>query len=521
MKIHIMGASGAGKTYLGKKLAERLNYQFIDTDDIIWRWGEDAIPYTIAVPDEESNIILGNFLDINENAIVSGLFYPWAENHINKFDLLIYLKTSIEERRKRLVAREIEMYGDRVNGDMKEQFESFLEWACQYDYHTDKYASRIESEKWIKKFSCPVIYLDGAHDLEYKLNIILKKIYDIKYKNTPCYIFDLNEIKKNCQNINKSLPSCKLFYALKANGDNKILETISKEKFDFEIASTGEYKKIRKFNKKCICSLPIKSEKIIKDLYNKGCNYFVYDSPNELNKIKTNAPLAKKILRIDITKFKDNIMRYGMTYDLFEQLISENKLSKDDIDGLTFYLANNYNITKLKEVLIYLEKYLKKINKKNLIINLGGNYRTNQDVGLEFYHELNDIMNQFKQKYDCIFYAEPGHAIVRSSGKFITNVISVERKNNEINVFIDSGSPHGLYMTPKKIECINKNKEIVNDYEVNFYGMLCDNKLIFKTKIDFNIEYNDKLLFHEYGSYTLCHINEFHGWNKPKIYYEE
>ena len=44
MNIQITGASGSGKTFLGKKLSEVLNYNFVDTDDILWVWDEDVQP---------------------------------------------------------------------------------------------------------------------------------------------------------------------------------------------------------------------------------------------------------------------------------------------------------------------------------------------------------------------------------------------------------------------------------------------------------------------------------------------
>jgi len=35
--IMIRGSSGAGKTTLGKMVAEELNYKFVDIDEYIWR----------------------------------------------------------------------------------------------------------------------------------------------------------------------------------------------------------------------------------------------------------------------------------------------------------------------------------------------------------------------------------------------------------------------------------------------------------------------------------------------------
>lgn len=181
MNIQITGASGSGKTFLGKKLSEVLNYNFVDTDDILWVWDEDVQPYTIAVSDEESCKILKQILLKNNSTIVSGMFYPWSESLIPMFDLLIIIETNKEIRKKRIIEREFEMYGNRFKkgGDMYEQFNQFLDWAMSYDTSDDKLGSKRETDNWVKKFDCKVLYIDGSKPIGEKIKIILERIKEI------------------------------------------------------------------------------------------------------------------------------------------------------------------------------------------------------------------------------------------------------------------------------------------------------------------------------------------------------
>lgn len=182
MNIQITGASGSGKTFLGKKLSEILNYNFVDTDNILWIWEEGVQPYTIAVSDEVSCKILESHLINNESTIASGMFYPWSESLIDMFDLLIVIETSSEVRKERIIDREYEMYGNRFKegGDMHVQFNEFLNWAMNYDVSDDRLGSKKETEKWVKKFKCEVLYLDGDKEIEEKICIVLKKIHEIR-----------------------------------------------------------------------------------------------------------------------------------------------------------------------------------------------------------------------------------------------------------------------------------------------------------------------------------------------------
>lgn len=181
MNIQITGASGSGKTFLGKKLSEVLNYNFVDTDDILWVWDEEVQPYTIAVSDEESCKILKQILLKNNSTIVSGMFYPWSESLIPMFDLLIIIETNKEIRKKRIIEREFEMYGNRFKkgGDMYEQFNQFLDWAMSYDTSDDKLGSKSETDNWAKKFDCKVLYIDGSKPIGEKIKIILERIKEI------------------------------------------------------------------------------------------------------------------------------------------------------------------------------------------------------------------------------------------------------------------------------------------------------------------------------------------------------
>lgn len=181
MNIQITGASGSGKTFLGKKLSEVLNYNFVDTDDILWVWDEEVQPYTIAVSDEESCKILKQILLKNNSTIVSGMFYPWSESLIPMFDLLIIIETNKEIRKKRIIEREFEMYENRFKkgGDMYEQFNQFLDWAMSYDTSDDKLGSKRETDNWAKKFDCKVLYIDGSKPIGEKIKIILERIKEI------------------------------------------------------------------------------------------------------------------------------------------------------------------------------------------------------------------------------------------------------------------------------------------------------------------------------------------------------
>ena len=75
MKIHIIGCSGSGKTYLAKALSKKYNIPHFDLDDI--QWDNNADGYGVKMPVEKRTELLNNILE-NEDWIIEGVYYAWV-----------------------------------------------------------------------------------------------------------------------------------------------------------------------------------------------------------------------------------------------------------------------------------------------------------------------------------------------------------------------------------------------------------------------------------------------------------
>ena len=56
MKIHIIGCSGSGKTYLARALSKKYNISHYDLDDI--QWDNNSQGYGVKMPLEKRNALL-------------------------------------------------------------------------------------------------------------------------------------------------------------------------------------------------------------------------------------------------------------------------------------------------------------------------------------------------------------------------------------------------------------------------------------------------------------------------------
>ncbi len=164
--IIIYGATGSGKTTLGKELAHRLDFQHVDIDDYIWRWDTD-IPYTILRPREERIEYLMNAISKCRHFVMTGSMGSIRESFNSLFDLAVFITVPTEIRIERLRARESAMFGERilVGGDMYEQNLMFFEDALQYETGEPPQICLKHHEQWSGELSCPVLRVDGTKSI--------------------------------------------------------------------------------------------------------------------------------------------------------------------------------------------------------------------------------------------------------------------------------------------------------------------------------------------------------------------
>jgi hypothetical protein len=150
-RIHIMGASGAGTTTLGRALADSLAVPHHDTDDYYWRPTDPPYQETRDISDR-LRLMHDLFLP-GQAWVLSGSLDSWGDPLIRFVDLVVFLRVPTEIRLLRLRDRE----SRRGLAD-----DDFLEWASHYDDGTREGRSLPRHQAWLKTLHCPVLRLDGT-----------------------------------------------------------------------------------------------------------------------------------------------------------------------------------------------------------------------------------------------------------------------------------------------------------------------------------------------------------------------
>ena len=160
MKIHIIGCSGSGKTYLAKALSEKYNVPHFDLDDI--QWDNNADGYGVKMPVEKRTELLNNILE-NEDWIIEGVYYAWVGKCFEDADKIYVLDIPKRVYTYRIIKRAIKRKLGLAKGK-KETLKSvynLLKWT-----DTFKNKNMVEIRKILTKYPSKTVWLKSKRDVE-------------------------------------------------------------------------------------------------------------------------------------------------------------------------------------------------------------------------------------------------------------------------------------------------------------------------------------------------------------------
>ena len=186
--IAIFGLNGGGKSTLAHVLAKRLEYFEMDVEDYYFPKQRESrkraldnrngigteqsgeLPFSNPRTKSEVQDALMEDIKKHPKFVLAGVTMNWCEEVLSCVEIAFWVQTPLEERLKRIQAREEKRFGTRVleGGDMYEQQKAFRKVVENRDLKT--------VEECAKKFRCPVIILDGTIPINQNLEVIVDHI---------------------------------------------------------------------------------------------------------------------------------------------------------------------------------------------------------------------------------------------------------------------------------------------------------------------------------------------------------
>ena len=159
MKIHIIGCSGSGKTYLANALAKKYNIPHFDLDDI--QWDNNAEGYGTKRPLEERNALLQEILNNNE-WVIEGVYYAWVQQSFDKADKIYVLDMPRYLYKSRIIVRSIKRKLGIQQGKREtlKSVYNLLKWTETFQNKNLKEIKTI-----LEKYENKVIWLSSKKDV--------------------------------------------------------------------------------------------------------------------------------------------------------------------------------------------------------------------------------------------------------------------------------------------------------------------------------------------------------------------
>ena len=160
MKIHIIGCSGMGKTYLAKKLSNKYNIPHYDLDNIYW--DNSSEKYGIKTEIEKRDKLLQDILE-EDSWIIEGIYYKWLEQSFKNADIIYVLDLPKYIYKFRIIKRFIKRKL-RLEAGKKENLKSLLnllKW-------TDKFQNEDMKEiiKILEKYKEKVHFIKSKKEIK-------------------------------------------------------------------------------------------------------------------------------------------------------------------------------------------------------------------------------------------------------------------------------------------------------------------------------------------------------------------
>ncbi|MBI3337370.1 MAG: hypothetical protein HY005_01955 [Candidatus Staskawiczbacteria bacterium] len=341
------------------------------------------------------------------------------------------------------------------------------------------------------------------------------------------YIVHKSKIKENINKLKNAFLkkglNFQLFYSVKTNFMEPVLETIKQTDSQFEIVSSYEWELIKKVKpKELVLNGPGKSVETIKDILNSvEILYFNIDNDTDfdiLQILKKEGLLSK--IRVGLRLYFD---KPGI-WNRFGYSISDEKLSKKlnllittlKLDGLHFHFStNNFNLSNYEFLLKNIKNTFDKIKHKITFVNIGGGLPAANEFifGKDIYKKIPSLIKNIFPKIKIM--SEAGRNIVSDAIYIETSIISI-RKNadNYFDVVVDTNIMHFQCYFEKKfwIEFMPKRKDKKEEIiKVNIFGNSC----MQIDKIAENLIINqipvvgDKIIIHNIGAYSFSQASNF------------
>ncbi len=361
---------------------------------------------------------------------------------------------------------------------------------------------------------------------------------------SPLFVIDHEILRQNYRTFKKHLPRVQCYYAVKANSQQEIIETLFGEGSSFDVASYNEfmqvYQYIRHFDRKekkhfvwdkIIFSNTIKDRATLEKI-RQYKPLVTYDNNAELIKLKHHCDTAGLVLRLKVPDTGSQVemaSKFGAEPGDAQQLIQQAYDMGLKVEGVSFHVGSQCtNFDNYTVALDVAATILNDARRKGFPLNLvdiGGGFPVPYDPGVPQFEKLGSILNsEFARLFpgDIEIVAEPGRFIVATAATLVSEIIGKARREGKVFYHINDGVYHTFSGVVYDHWIPNFHAFKGGDSEIcAVVGPTCDSfdKISLSVELPWNLEVGDFLYTENIGAYSTASSTLFNGFYGAKIHH--
>ena len=354
----------------------------------------------------------------------------------------------------------------------------------------------------------------------------------------PFLAIDPGIIADRHHELTSLVPGLQVFYAVKCNTAEPVLQAVAACGAGFEVASAYELVQLAALGAdlgQVLYSNPVKPVDHIRTAMAAGVDRFAFDSEPELRKIADVAPGARVYVRMTVPDGGSLFplsQKFGASAEQATRLLALARYLGLVPYGITFHVGSQCtNPDSWRVALSRCDTVMRTLLRQGIkleMVDLGGGFPARY---VDPVPPIADIAVAIVDGVSRLPYvprllaAEPGRYLVAESGVLATTVIGVEERDGGPWAFLDVGGYNGL-MEPLQtgghwhfpLATSGGTHRCGLHRSFTLTGPSCDSSdtLFHDVFLPATLSVGDRLYIGTTGAYTLSYASSFNGFPPPK-----
>ena len=349
----------------------------------------------------------------------------------------------------------------------------------------------------------------------------------------PLMVLDCESVRHQYRALSRALPGVVLHFALKPLPLAAVVRTLLEEGASFDLATSGEVDLVASQgvpSDRTIHTHPIKRDRDIRDALEYGCNVFVVDNINELEKFIAYKDQVELLVRLSFRNaesFADLSKKFGCSPAMAIEIITYAQQLGIRIKGLSFHVGSQTaSPAKYVTAIAACNQVMNEVADLGLpalsTLDIGGGFPVPYSKDVlpidEFCAPINEALALLPETVRVI--AEPGRFIVASAVTSVASVMGQAVREGKPWYYLDDGiygSFSGLLFDEASypIESLKQSNERV---ESVLAGPTCDSIDVVSESIMLpKLDNGDLIISRMMGAYTLATATDFNFFKRANV----